>query len=160
MELAQSLLTKKLKITANANGIGKWNGSRVIKDLTALTSKKTILLDSTSAKQLNKTELLAIINKEVSLTASSFTDDRIAGIEITNSKLQTLITLKKVTKNDVLTAYRTQTALTKFKAEFTAYVSKNLSVDDSNKIIRKLNKSWSKIKVNIGTTSIKLTDLN
>jgi len=83
-----------------------------------------------------------------------------AGIEITNPKLQTLVTLKKVTKNDILTAYRTQTALTKFKTEFTSYVSKNLTVDESNKVIRKLNKSWAKIKVNIGTTSIKLTDLN
>lgn len=160
MELAQSILTKKLKITANGNGIGKWNGSRVIKDITALNSKKTTLLDSTSAIQLNKTELIATLNNEVSLTVSSFTDDLISGIEINNPKLQTLITLKKATKNDFLTAYRTQTVLAKFKSEFCTYVTKNLSVDEANKIIRKLNKTWSKIKINIGSESIKLSDLN
>ena len=65
----------------------------------------------------------------------------------------------KLSKNDILSVYRTATILNKLKEEINVYAGTYLSREKAKLVIDRFNKEWSKVRISVGATSIKLTDL-
>jgi hypothetical protein len=65
----------------------------------------------------------------------------------------------KLSKNDILSAYRSAAILHKLKIELNVLAGKYLTREKASLVIDRFNKEWAKTRISIGPTSIKLTDL-
>lgn len=157
-EFLHELISKKLIIQANGNGIGKWNGSRVVKDIAPLKESKSISLDS-NYRDLRFAEIIVALNKKIEITANSFTDNKLAAVNFEDPAISTLMTTKNISKNEMLTVYQTAVLLQKFKNEIIQKANTYLTVEESQKVIKKLNSTWKKIKINCGKNQIKISSI-
>lgn len=167
MVFFEGLLDKKIdfNIIARGQGIGLWNGSRTVKDYNAKTLdrypgtpgyKKT---DSTYTR-LRRSELFVHIDRAISLEVNSYTDPVKSNLAVSNENVLSVMTKYKLSKNDVLSAYRTAAILKEFKKEFNVLAGNYLSREDARVVIDRFNKKIDKTRVSIGKTSVKLSDLN
>ena len=65
----------------------------------------------------------------------------------------------KLSKNDILSAYRSASILKTLKAEINVLAGKYLSREDARIVIDRFNKEWEKAKVSVGPTSFRLSAL-
>jgi hypothetical protein len=65
----------------------------------------------------------------------------------------------KLSKNDMLSALRTATILTKFKSEVNVLAGTYLGREKAKIVIDRFNKEWTKTRVSVGATSFKISDL-
>ena len=161
-EFFEALMDKKMEFTieANGNGIGFWNGAKVIKSVNQNEEKKYKLdrMDS-SYLRLRKSELFVTLDREIKLVINSFTDPVSSNIKIEKENINALILKYNLTKNDILSSYRTLTILNKMKSELNLLAGKYFSREEAKIIIDRLNREINKVKINVGATSIKQSDL-
>ena len=161
-EFFEALMDKKMEFTieANGNGIGFWNGAKVIKSVNQNEEKKYKLdrMDS-SYLRLRKSELFVTLDREIKLVINSFTDPVSSNIKIEKENINALILKYNLTKNDILSSYRTFTILNKMKSELNLLAGKYFSIEEAKIIIDRLNREINKVKINVGATSIKQSDL-
>ncbi len=169
-QLFESIMNKKLPIiiTAKGNGIGKWNGQKTIKDenpkeLTnypgvSETERQQQKMDSTFSR-LRKTELIIKTKQTIQFEINSYTDPVNSNLTITNPLIQSLITKNNLSKNDVLSGYRTGFILKKIKQELNILAGEYLDPPTAKIVIDRLNTEIEKSKVLIGKASIKLIQL-
>ena len=159
-EIFDAILKKnlKFKITALAGGIGKWDGSKVIKDRKPLLGSTKTNIDSNYLK-LRSSELIVKVGKEIEINTSSFTDGNNNDLKLENLENTNLVEQYKLTNQEIITLYRTASILNKFKTELISSAKHYLSEEDSKRIERKINKEWLKVKVSVGKVKIKLNDL-
>jgi hypothetical protein len=161
----EGMLDKKIpfEIIARGQGVGSWNGVQTVKDQTpkeisrypgnAATSK----MDSTFVR-LRKSEVLIHIDREITMEINSFTDPVSSSISISNEELNTGMIKYKLSKNDILSAYRTVTILKTLKSELNVLAGNYLNREEAKIVIDRFNKLWLKTKINVGRTSFKLDD--
>ena len=65
----------------------------------------------------------------------------------------------KLSKNDILSVYRTATILKKMKQEINLLAGTYLDRTNAKIVIDRFNKEMSKVKISVGITSIRLSDL-
>lgn len=163
----EGLLDKKIdfNIIARGQGIGKWNGSRTVKDYTSKTLerypgtpgfKKT----DTTFTRLRRSELFVHIDRDIVLEVNSFTDPVKSNLNVSNESIKATMTKYKLTKNDVLSAYRTAAILKQFRKELNVLAGNYLSREEARIVIDRFNKKMDKVRVSVGKTSIKISDLN
>lgn len=169
-QLFESIMNKKLPliISNKGNGIGKWNGQKTIKDenpneLNSYpganeTEKQQQRMDSTFSR-LRKTELIIKTKQTILFEINSYTDPVSSNLSITNPNIQSLMTKNNLSKNDVLSAYRTGFILKKLKQELNILAGEYLDPPNAKIVIDRLNTEIEKSKITIGKTSIKLTQL-
>lgn len=169
-QLFESIMNKKLPliISNKGNGIGKWNGQKTIKDenpneLNSYpganeTEKQQQRMDSTFSR-LRKTELIIKTKQTILFEINSYTDPVSSNLSITNPNIQSLMTKNNLSKNDVLSAYRTGFVLKKLKQELNILAGEYLDPPNAKIVIDRLNTEIEKSKITIGKTSIKLTQL-
>jgi hypothetical protein len=163
-------MNKKLPliISNKGNGIGKWNGQKTIKDENpnelnsypgvTETEKQQQRMDSTFSR-LRKTELIIKTKQTILFEINSYTDPVSSNLSITNPNIQSLMTKNNLSKNDVLSAYRTGFILKKLKQELNILAGEYLDPPNAKIVIDRLNTEIEKSKITIGKTSIKLTQL-
>jgi hypothetical protein len=162
LQFFEGLLDKKVdfSIIARGQGIGAWNGSRTVKALnpTELSSYPISKMDS-SVVRLRRSELFIHLDRGIRIEINSFTDPIASSIEISNATIIALMSKHNLSKNDILSVYRTATILNKLKEEVNLKAGTYLQREQAKIVIDRFNKVWEKSKISVGSTSIRLTDL-
>lgn len=166
MVFFESLENKDLNfdIIARGQGVGQWNGSRTVRNIDRSELDRYPgtpgyrKLDTTYTR-LRKSELFVHIDRSVIIEVNSFTDPVKSNLNISNESITSLMEKYQLTKNDILSAYRTASILIQFKKECNVLAGEYLSREQASKVIDKLNKKIDKMKISVGRTSIKITDL-
>lgn len=163
----EGLLDKKIpfEIIARGQGIGRWNNVQTVKEESPkeLSSypgdASQTKMDSTFVR-LRKSEVLIHIDRSITLEINSFTDPVASSINITNDEIIAAMSKYKLSKNDILSAYRTAAILNTLKSELNVLAGKYMNREEAKIVIDKFNKLWLKTKINVGRTSFKLTSFN
>ena len=162
LQFFEALQDKKVdfELIARGQGVGRWNGCRTVKDAkpTELGSYSGNAFDS-SVVRLRKSELMIDIRRGISVEINSYTDPVKSNLNITNPELLEAMAKYKLSKNDILSALRTATILTKFKAEVNVLAGTYLGREKAKIVIDRFNKEWAKTRVSVGATSFKISEL-
>lgn len=163
LQFFEGLLDKKVpfKIIARGQGIGVWDGCRTIKSINPIELQNYPIsrLDSTFVR-LRRSELYIHMDREIVAEINSFTDPVVSNLEISDAQVKELMNKYKLSKNDILSVYRTATLLKKFKDEVNVLAGTYLPREQAKLVIDRFNKEWIKTKISVGQTSVKLSDLN
>ena len=160
----EGLLDKKVdfSIVARGQGIGKWNGIQTIKDDNPKELSRypgaNAKMDSTYVR-LRKSEVLIKMDRSIELEINSFTDPVASSLKIDNDEISANMSKYGLSKNDILSAYRTNAILQQLKVEINVLAGKYLSREDARIVIDRFNKTFEKTKVSVGRTSFKQEDL-
>jgi hypothetical protein len=163
----EALANKKnpFSVIARGQGIGKWNGVKTVKDRQAveLTSypgnsqeeKQKARQDSTFVR-LRKSEVFINLDRKIVLEINSFTDPVASNLAVSNSTLMELMKKYNLSKNQVLSAYRTAAILKQLNDELNVLAGEYLTRPTAKIVIDRLNSEISKTKITIGTVAVKL----
>ena len=158
----EGLVNKKIdfSIEAHGNGIGYWNGSRTVKNFKPKEelSYKGSRMDSTYLR-LRKSELFVILDRFIKVEVNSYTDPVASNLVIDKKNVLDIMNKYKLSKNDILSVYRTATILKKMKQEINLLAGTYLDRTNAKIVIDRFNKEMSKVKISVGITSIRLSDL-
>ncbi len=162
LEFFEGLLNKKtaFEIIARGQGIAKWNGVRAIKDdhPNELKSYPPNAKMDSNFVRLRRSELYVNLSRDITLEVNSYTDPVVSNIQIINPGIAELSQKYNLSKNDVLSAYRTATILKKLKREVNVLAGTYLTRSEAKIVIDRFNKEWSKTRISIGPNSIKLSE--
>jgi hypothetical protein len=64
-----------------------------------------------------------------------------------------------LSKNDILSAYRTARIMQKLKEEINVLAGTYLDREKARIVIDRFNKEWSRVRISVGATSFKLSDM-
>ncbi len=161
LQVFEALLDKNLnlKVSARGYGQGEWNGTSIVasqlEELSAYGEKGKM---DESYSRLRTTEVSIALNRGVFIDVNSFTDP----VRTQFSKASpAVLAIKKqfnLTDNQILSAYRSTSVLKKLKQELNVLAGEYLERDQAKIVIDKLNKAIEKVKVVIGSGSVKWTE--
>jgi hypothetical protein len=161
----EAMLDKKLplSIVARGQGVGDWNGAKVIKnpkpvELNNYPGYPSQTKQDTSFLRLRKTELIIDLDREIQLEINSFTDPVKSSLKIEKSVFLEAMSKYKLSKNDILSAYRSYTVLMKLKKEVNLLAGKYMSREEARIVIDRFNKELEKTRISVGPTSFRLSD--
>ncbi len=162
LQFFEQLLNKKkpFNIIARGQGVGKWDECRVIKDLhpVELSSYPISRMDSTYSR-LRRSEVWVDMDRETNMEINSYTDPVKSNLNISNATILELMQRYQLSKNDILSVYRTSTIINKLKSELSLLAGSYLSREDAKIVIDRFNNSLNKLRVSVGATSLKWTDI-
>ncbi len=163
----EGLLDKKVEfeIIGRGQGIGNWNGTQTVKamnpeELTRYPGESAITKMDSSFMRLRKSELFVNMGRNIQVNVNSFTDPVRSSIAITNETMNSAMAKYGLTKNDILSAYRTHAILMAFKNEINVLAGKYLSREQASTVIDRFNKQLDKTHIAVGRTSFKLSEFN
>jgi hypothetical protein len=147
--------------------VGYWDSTRVVKNtdpkfqelLTypgTTADEKSNSRNDVSFARLRKSEVLIDLNRGVELEINSYTDPVISNINVSNPILLKSISQFNISKNEVLSAYRTAAILFKLKEELNLLAGKYFPKDQAKKVIDRLNNQIKKVQIQVGKTAIEL----
>jgi hypothetical protein len=147
-------------LTANGYGVGEWDGAQVIKSAHPKEEMvyKGSKMDSVYLR-LRKSELFVTLDREIKVEVNSYTDPIISNLQIDKQEILDFQSKNKLSKNDILSVYRTATILRKMKAELNLLAGKYLTREEAKIVIDRLNKEIDQTRINVGSTEIKLSDI-
>lgn len=163
----EALTNKKTPFTviARGQGVGKWNDVKTIKDRQAVElksypgdnaeEKQRSRQDSTFSR-LRKSEVFINLDRKILLEVNSYTDPVMSNLNVTNTTLLELMKKYKLSKNQILSAYRSATILKQLNEELNVLAGEYLSRPTAKIVIDRLNSEVSKTKITIGTVAVKL----
>jgi hypothetical protein len=160
-------LNPQISFEIKASGIGKWDGKKVSKDIQGIeqtsypgntAEERAGSRLSNEYRRLRKTELFLKADRNIAIKIESFTDPVASNLVIKNSKFQDLIEKHKLTKNDILSAYRTISVLNQLKLEFHILCSQYLPQDRAKTIIDIFNSSLEKSIIQAGNEIFRMKD--
>lgn len=158
----EALLDKKMNfsIKAYGNGVGFWDGSKVVKAIAVKEelNYKGSKMDSVYYR-LRRSELFVNLDREIQVEINSFTDPVISHLNIEKAEVSALVLKHKLSKNDILSVYRTATILRKMKSEMNLLAGKYLTREEAKVVIDRLNREIDKTKIKVGNVEIKISDL-
>jgi len=161
----ESLLNKKMdfNIIARGQGVGKWNGVKTVKNykpetLSSYPGNAAETKMDTTFLRLRKSEVLVKIDRSIIMEINSYTDPVKSNITVSHSGMQSAMSKYKLSKNDILSAYRTASILKALKNEINTLAGTYLSREEATKVIDRFNKTWRKARVSVGPTSFKLSE--
>lgn len=163
--LFEALLDKKmsLSIIGRGQGIGEWNGARVVKmikpeELNNYPGTPSITKMDSSFLRLRKTEVLIDLNRQIDIQINSYTDPVRSSVQNIPVVFQDAMNRYHLSKNDILSGFRTYTVLNKLKKELNILAGKYMSREEAKVVIDRLNKEIEKTKISIGPTSFNMKD--
>lgn len=151
---------KNFQLIARGQGIGKWNGVQVVRDI-AENEKSTyseIGKDNEVYKRLRLSEVMINIERDIVMEVNSYTDPVKSNFTIPKATIESMKTQYKLTNNEILSAYRSATVLKKFKEEISVLAGTYMTREEAKVIIDKFNRQYEKVKVSVGPVSIKITE--
>jgi hypothetical protein len=158
---ALQLKDKKFEIIARGQGVGVWNGVKTVKqrdgEVNELNSYPSSKMDSVFVR-LRKSEIFVNLNRDITLEINSYTDPVSSNIKPTNEEILKKMTSYKLSKNQILSAYRSAAILFKLKEELNVLAGKYFNREEAKSIIDRLNKKIDSTKIVVGSTSIDLNE--
>lgn len=164
LQFFEALQDKKtpFSIIARGHGIGKWDGSRTVKDRAPVELRsypgETGRMDSTFVR-LRTSQVFIHLNRGIKMEVNSFTDPVASSMNVTDEEINSMMQRYKLSKNDILSAYRSASILHKLKQELNVLAGLYLGREKASVVIDRFNKEWVKTRISIGATSIKMSDL-
>ncbi len=153
---------RPFSIVARGQGVGEWNGLRVIKanhPAEALEAAKQFQHDDPEMLRLRRSEVYVFLEREIRLEVNSYTDPRNSNIELITPEMQKALSAYGLSKNDLLSAYRTANIMRKMKEEINVLAGTYLDREKARIVIDRFNKEWSRARISVGPTSFKLSDI-
>jgi hypothetical protein len=169
-QLFESLANKKLPIVmkVRGQGVGTWNGFKTVKSpkVVELSSypgstpeaRKQSRMDS-SYMRLRKTELIIKTKEKITFEVNSYTDPVSSNIVINNPAILSTMQKYDLTKNDILSAYRSAFILKKMKQELNILAGEYLDQQTAKIVLDRLNAEVDKAKVQVGKATFKVKEL-
>ena len=108
--------------------------------------------------RLRKSELFINMGREIVVNVNSYTDPVRSSLNISNATFTSSMAKFGLSKNDILSAYRTHSILMQFKKEINVLAGQYLSRQDASAVIDRFNKELDKTRISVGRTSFKLSD--
>lgn len=166
----EALTDKKtpFSVIARGQGIGKWNGAKVVKDREATELKaypgsseeeKTASRMDTTFLRLRKSEVIINLNRKIVLEVNSYTDPVASGLNITNPDILEAMKKYNLSKNQVLSAYRSAEILMQLKEELNVLAGTYLDRQTAKIVIDRLNNEIAKTKITVSGASFKVAQL-
>ena len=157
-QLFQALLNKKvaLNIKGRGQGIGKWNGSALTKDRQAVEMKnypgstREAQLESRMKEEfvrLRTSEVFIHLSHGVTIEVNSYTDPVVSNCTITNPEVLTFMQRYSLSKNDILSAYRTASVMNALRNELNVLAGTYLTREQAAIVIDRLNREFAKTRV-------------
>jgi hypothetical protein len=164
MQFFEGLLDKNrpFSIIARGQGVGEWNGLRVIKANQPLVEQEKTAKyshDDPEMLRLRRSEVYVFLEREIQLEVNSYTDPRNSNIEALSPEIQKVMSTYGLSKNDVLSAYRTANIMRKMKEEINVLAGTYLDREKARIVIDRFNKEWSRVRISVGPTSFKLSEI-
>ena len=169
-QLFESLLNKKLPIVmkVRGQGVGTWNGYKTVKspnvkELSAYPgsspeARRASRMDTTYLR-LRKTELIIKTKNNITFEVNSYTDPVSSNLDIKNPSVLNAMQKYNLSKNDVLSAYRSAFILKKMRQELNILAGEYLDQHTAKIVLDRLNAEVDKAKVFIGKASFKVKEL-
>ncbi len=166
----ESLADKKnpFSVIARGQGIGKWNGVKTVKDREAVDLKSypglteeertAARMDSTFLR-LRKSEVIINLNRKIVLEVNSYTDPVASNLTITNPEVLEAMKKYNLSKNQVLSAFRSAEILMQLKEELNVLAGTYLDRQTAKIVIDRLNNEIAKAKITVGSASFKVGQL-
>jgi hypothetical protein len=169
-ELFEIALLKEFPINfiVRAQGIGQWNGVQVVDDIEskeipsypgANAKEKAISKMDSTFKRLRVSEVFIHLNRGLIFEINSFTDPVVSNISIKDPFVIKKMKDYKLSKNQILSAYRCKTVLLKLKEEMNVLAGTYFSKEEAKIIIDRLNKEIQKTRISVGSTSFEIDEL-
>ncbi len=169
-QLFESILNKKLPIVMKirGQGVGTWNGFKTVKapnvrELNAYPgstpeARRASRMDTTYLR-LRKTELIIKTKNNITFEVNSYTDPVSSNLDIKNPSVLNAMQKYNLSKNDVLSAYRSAFILKKMRQELNILAGEYLDQQTAKIVLDRLNAEVDKAKVFIGKASFKVKEL-
>lgn len=166
----EKLTDKKIpfSVIARGQGVGKWNGIKTVKDRQAVEMKaypgdseeerQLSRMDSTY-QRLRKSEVLINLNRKTVLEVNSYTDPVSSNLVVTNPEVLETIKKYNLTKNQVLSAFRSAEILMQLRDELNVLAGTYLDRVTAKIVIDRLNSEIAKTKITVGPASFKVSQL-
>ena len=166
----ESLQNKKLPIIikARGQGVGTWNGFKTVKapnvgELNAYPgstpeARKASRMDSTYVR-LRKSELIIKTKQNITFEVNSYTDPVSSNLDIDNPAILQAMDKYNLSKNEILSAYRSAFILKKMKMELNILAGEYLDKPTAKIVLDRLNAEVDKAKIQVGKTSFKISQL-
>ena len=161
----EGLLDKKVNfdIIGRGQGIGQWNGTQTVKaikpqELDRYPGQATITKMDSTFLRLRRSELFINMGRDIEVNVNSYTDPVRSSINVSNADIQSAMAKFKLSKNDILSAYRTHSILMAFKNEINVLAGKYRSREEASTVIDRFNKELAKTRIAVGRTSFKLSE--
>ena len=166
----ESLQNKKLPIIikARGQGVGTWNGFKTVKapNVGELNSypgstpeaRKASRMDSTYVR-LRKSELIIKTKQNITFEVNSYTDPVSSNLDIDNPAILQAMEKYNLSKNEILSAYRSAFILKKMKMELNILAGEFLDKPTAKIVLDRLNAEVDKAKIQVGKTSFKISQL-
>jgi hypothetical protein len=150
----QHLIKKEygFKITATGNGIGIWNGCRLVSSPSGNSSNNEGPNLNTDA-----THLYVHLGRNIDLLAESFVDGKEFSEATMNTALLAYAGKYSLNKFELVTACRSAAVLRQFKSEVMAYATRFLPADQLTVVASRLEKTFKSAKIQVGATVIPLS---
>jgi hypothetical protein len=166
----ESLLDKKIlfSVIARGQGVGKWNGIKTVKDKQAQELKnypgeseeaRNLAKMDTTFQRLRKSEVIIRLNRKITLEINSYTDPVSSNLKIPSEEIIEISTKYNLTKNQVLSAYRTAAILMQLKNELNVLAGTFLDRQNAKIVIDRLNTEIAKTKITVGKASFKVASM-
>ncbi len=163
----EGLLDKKVDFTLinRGNGIGEWNGSRVVKadpqiQEDAYPGKNAEERIAAKSREeyaaLRLSEVMIILGREIVLEINSYTDPVQSNVHVKDEALKNQMIANDWSKNEMLSALRTLSILRQLKNEVNTLAGKYLTRVEAKIVIDRFNKAVSKSKISVGKSSMKV----
>lgn len=160
----EGLLDKKIpfEIIARGQGVGEWNGVQTVKDydfkeLDRYPGNAAVTKMDSTFQRLRKSEVLIHIDRGIVMEINSFTDPVKSSITVSDATIASAMLKYNLSKNDILSAYRTVAIMNSMKKEISQLAGLYMSREEATVIIDRFNKEWNKAKINVGRSSFKIT---
>jgi hypothetical protein len=169
-QLFESIMNKKLPIImkVRGQGVGTWNGFKTVKapnvrELNAYPgstpeARRASRMDTTYLR-LRKTELIIKTKNNITFEVNSYTDPVSSNLDIKNASVLNAMQKYNLSKNDVLSAYRSAFILKKMRQELNIIAGEYLDQQTAKIVLDRLNAEVDKAKVFIGKASFKVKEL-
>ena len=162
LQFFEQMLNKKkpFNIIARGQGVGFWDSCCVKKELhpIELNGYPESRMDPQFSR-LRKSEVWIEIDREIHMEINSYTDPVKSNMSISNPSIIDLMQRYQLSKNDILSAYRKATRVSKLKSEFSLLAGAYLNREDAKIVIDRFNNALNKLRISVGATSIKWTEI-
>lgn len=165
-EFFEALQEKKMyvDVIARGQGIGKIIDGRIKKDKEPKTlgnypgsspeERIASKADSTFSS-LRKTTVTLFIDRCITLEVNSYTDPVKSNFNPPSMEIKKYMDQYSLSKNEVLSAYRTYATLEKLRRELNVLAGKYLSRAEATVVIDRLNERFENTRISVGKTSFK-----
>lgn len=171
MEFFEALLESdlELKIIPRGSGIGKWNGFKTVKDpdpVPMLTypgndrAEQLLNKKDTAFKRLRVSQVEINISRKIELLINSFTDPVKSNFLVKDQPLAEEMIANGLSKNEILSVYRTYSVLKALKEELNILAGDYLERENAKIVIDRLNKAIDKSSIYIDKYSFKYKELS